>query len=655
MILWKMKKLSLFIYTLCFPLAFLNPKPPDLHQLTKWKASIFPIEFRDSASNCLRQSLNRLRCNSPTADQDRLRLGFCLKIWNHVVDVHIYAIHKQQLDRFVIFMFTTPSSDATAMAWNWVIQSIAKFKQVDSSTLAGLVEKAPAISVDLGKDAKEMVSLRMLESLFLQGNEATVDADSAQNAKISFDTSEHCEDILHKILEETSEPMTVLERRKWNIHPFIIHKRASLPKTPVQKFKEALLEGRHPVLESLKEMSKLGGAKVSENTIPEVDVCFNAQTTVSKDDVVFLETENERSKLQESPLQKSDHVEESDRGITGDIGRKEHEMTIEPQIKDVEENTSMDHVEHIISKNLEHSCDHDNIDHGQQQPPGDDDDYYDDDERTDIAAKKEAFLSSQCMLSQDFMSTVDFTEIFLCMKCSKGGQLLVCSSDACPFRVHESCLGSASTSDGNETFFCPFCSYSHAISKYLEVKKKASLARKDLQAFLCSGDKHRPKISSKTGACLDENTSTQTGEMGEKFKLNGNEHAMNSGKDCAPANSLHQPTRQAGMAKQLSKEKESPMSSTCSPSKRICKQEPQYTSPTITLPRRRNLFWDKSEEDMLKEGVQRFSCADDKRIPWKKILEFGRDVFDKSRTAIDLKDKWRNICKETPAIKKQKL
>ncbi|KAI3776121.1 hypothetical protein L1987_45884 [Smallanthus sonchifolius] len=34
-------------------------------------------------------------------------------------------------------MFTALSSDATAMTWNWVIQSIAKFKKVDSSTLAG--------------------------------------------------------------------------------------------------------------------------------------------------------------------------------------------------------------------------------------------------------------------------------------------------------------------------------------------------------------------------------------------------------------------------------------------------------------------------------------------------------------------------------------
>ncbi|KAK9053616.1 hypothetical protein SSX86_024690 [Deinandra increscens subsp. villosa] len=537
------------------------------------------------------------------------------------------------------------SSDATAMAWNWVIESIAGCKQVDSSTLAGLVEKAPAISVDMGKNAKEMVSLRILDSLFLQENEDAVDSDSDRNAKISVDPSEHCEDILHKILEETSEPITELERRKWNIRPFIIHKTASLPKTPAQKFKEALLEGSHPTLETLKEMSKLGGAEVPKNKIPD-----------SKGDMLFLKTENENSELQESPLQKSDHVEDSNRGITGDIGRKEHEITIEPSVKDLEEHTLTDHVEHVKSKNLEQSCDHANIDHGQQQRPGDDDhDHHHDHEMTDIAAKKEAFLSSQCTLSQDFIETIDFTEIFVCMKCNKGGQLLVCSSDACPFRVHESCLDSASTFDGNEIFFCPFCSYSHAISKYLEVKKRVSLARKDLHAFFSSGVKHTTNVSSTTRACLDENILTQIGATGEKVKLNGNENAKSRGSDRAPAHSCHQTTRQSHMAKLPSNGKGSPGTSTCSHSKRTRKQELQYTSPTITLARRMKLYWDKAEEEMLKEGMQRFSCADDKRIPWTKILDFGRNVFDKSRNTIDLKDKWRNMCKENPAIKKQKL
>ncbi|KAD4584688.1 hypothetical protein E3N88_22289 [Mikania micrantha] len=535
-------------------------------------------------------------------------------------------------------MVTKPSSDATAMAWNWVIQSIARFKQVDCSTLAGLVEKAPAISVDMGKDAKEMVSLRILESLFLQGNEDMVHSDSAKN---SFDPSEHCVDVLQNILKETSESITKLERRKWNIRPFMLQKRASLPKTPMQKFKEVLLEDNHLILESLKKMSNLGSEKVSENTIPEVDVYFNVQT------------EHKNRKLQESPLHKTDHVEDSYKLITGG-GIKENEMVTESSVKDLEKNTYVDHVEHITSENHEQSCDHANIEHGQQQFTSEDDDGGGGDERTDIAAKKEAFLSSQRTLSQDFMATIDYTEIYLCMKCSKGGQLLVCSSDACPFRVHESCLGSAATFDENETFFCPFCSYSHAISKYLEVKKKATLARQDLQVFLSSGVKHRPTTYVKKGTHLNETISTQIGATGQKFKSNGNEHAMSSGKDYAPADSLYQSTCQAGMAKQPSKEKESPGSSTHGDSKRTRKQEPHYSS-AITLARRKNLFWDKSEEEILKEGVQRFCCANNKRIPWKKILDFGRDVFDKSRTDIDLKDKWRNICKENPALKKQKL
>ncbi|XP_076891110.1 uncharacterized protein LOC143542404 [Bidens hawaiensis] len=359
------------------------------------------------------------------------------------------------------------------------------------------------------------------------------------------------------------------------------------------------------------------------------------------DDLVFLKKENANGKLQECPLQKPVHVEDTNKGITQETGRKEHEMTTLPLENDDDDDDNVDHGQQPPREDDDDNIDHgqqppceaddENIDHG-QQPPNDDD------EMIDIAAKKEAFLSSQFTLSQDFVSTVDFTETYLCMKCNKGGQLLVCNSEACPFRVHKRCLGSAATFEENEVFFCPFCSYSHAISKYMEVKKKASLARKDLQVFLTSGVKHRP--SSKTN---------------EHIKLNGGECVMSRGKNRASVDSDHQSTGLAGVAKQPLEDKESPVSSTSSHSKRARKREPQYTSSTIILLRRKNLFWEKSEEEKLKEGMEKFSSEDYKRIPWKKILDFGQDVFDKSRTTIDLKDKWRNMCKEGPAVKKQKL
>lgn len=52
---------------------------------------------------------------------------------------------------------------------------------------------------------------------------------------------------------------------------------------------------------------------------------------------------------------------------------------------------------------------------------------------------------------------------------------------------------------------------------------------------------------------------------------------------------------------------------------------------------------------LLQEGIQKFS--DERIIPWKKILEFGDSVFLIGRTTIDLKDKWRNMCKGTPKSK----
>ena len=47
-----------------------------------------------------------------------------------------------------------------------------------------------------------MVSLQVLESLFVYGNEPTTDTHSSQTPKVSFDPSEQCEQVLHKILEE---------------------------------------------------------------------------------------------------------------------------------------------------------------------------------------------------------------------------------------------------------------------------------------------------------------------------------------------------------------------------------------------------------------------------------------------------------------------
>lgn len=68
----------------------------------------------------------------------------------------------------------------------------------------------------------------------------------------------------------------------------------------------------------------------------------------------------------------------------------------------------------------------------------------------------------------------------------------------------------------------------------------------------------------------------------------------------------------------------------------------RYAKPPL-LKGKRRARWSDEEEDMLKEGVEKFLATAHKNLPWKKVLEFGQHVFYASRTPVD--DKWRNMAK----------
>ncbi|KAM3738376.1 hypothetical protein ACB098_09G126200 [Castanea mollissima] len=88
-------------------------------------------------------------------------------------------------------------------------------------------------------------------------------------------------------------------------------------------------------------------------------------------------------------------------------------------------------------------------------------------------------------------------------------------------------------------------------------------------------------------------------------------------------------------------------------SRRLRRRESYHTYPVLPpLLRRKRVPWTAEEEERLKEGVQKFTNPNDSNIPWKNILEFGGNVFQSDRTTIDLKDKWRNMCKRSPKSKR---
>ncbi|GLT55243.1 hypothetical protein SLA2020_283840 [Shorea laevis] len=262
------------------------------------------------------------------------------------------------------------------------------------------------------------------------------------------------------------------------------------------------------------------------------------------------------------------------------------------------------------------------------------------------------------------------------------------------------------TNNGN--FYCPFCAYSLAISEYLEAKKKASLARKELTKFVRTGLEHQqkelrerlhrekhnlsrqnededPLVKSDENGYLKERVSDQTDHDGGHVNEVNNLHFCGSIDDeqqAEPSASCDNVTSSVreeeatvinGTLNVLTKEKEGeekntdvipvnqrlveegiqqevleqqiadPVEPVCALdiyaedtsedeknksiisnySIRVRRQERHYKYPASPQLRRKKVPWTAEEEEILKEGVQKFSNVNDKMIPWKKILEFG--------------------------------
>nr|XP_011469852.1 PREDICTED: uncharacterized protein LOC105353056 [Fragaria vesca subsp. vesca] len=155
------------------------------------------------------------------------------------------------------------SEQQKAIAWLWVVEGVATMKQVGVSVLWDLLGQiGSALPDHMSKNARERIALRCLEELFGSSSDYRMSTHvlSSQNSKISFDLSESCESVLKRIIDETLESDLGNGRPgllKWDIHPFIVHKNASLPKCALEQLKESMLDGSHPHADVLREKSSL--------------------------------------------------------------------------------------------------------------------------------------------------------------------------------------------------------------------------------------------------------------------------------------------------------------------------------------------------------------------------------------------------------------
>lgn len=775
------------------------------------------------------------------------------------------------------------SSAGSSLPWLWIIEYLASFKEVDTSILHDLIEMAPEFPDDLAKVTREMVALRCLEDLFGSSDKVNNDGLSSMEKKVGFALSESCEDVLQQIIQETSASDLKIagpELLKWDVHPFLMHKRASMPKCALQQLKDTILEGTHPLAASLKESSGLmcvsecGTARVGdfdhnaqpmsekENLLPstcenrdgqpsdnlyirnmlpskrgrgdmairdmavhtngvqeECDLNYNAKKPkqdaisnhqsadqisvptsgkemvepISGRDVAVaggegshISNQSQDEGLEESqfPDDGCDNCDDLRRlGQNGDVNDDQiqhnqaedgHNAARLPQVEPVQ-NATVDEGNVTeprtstgvpsVGTQQKDTVDESRgeVEHSSGEETLSDNGAYHN-ERIDVAVKKSDFLSSQSALGHDSLATSGWTEQNLCVKCNKDGQLLSCSSSTCPLLVHENCVGYPVKFDEMGNFHCPFCAYTLAISEYLEAKKRASVARKELAAFIQMGSEchqmdlpdrlHRKdpghsrsngdkdihenghvggqennqenqngerlhdvsdhvckkrrankKKAEPSGSCVNANSPCREEEAntfsGRDGVSNGDkvteenmvnycpserglegqqEHTLPDCDKLACTNTYVAPVAHTEAEVELQREGLQPASSESSDppenpvialnidgeensesdddkfiisnySIRFRRPGTHYTYPAIPQSRRKKVLWTAKEEEILKKGVRKFASVDDRIIPWKKILEFGSSVFFSGRTAIDLKDKWRNMCKGSPKSK----
>ncbi|KAL3022281.1 hypothetical protein AAZX31_04G004300 [Glycine max] len=148
--------------------------------------------------------------------------------------------------------------DPSALAWLWVIEALLTSKEITTPTLQGFIDAAPVGHHRFSKNTKELVALRCLEKL----STLVVDPEASSNldSRFGFNVLGSCQDVLKEILGKI--PLSNLkvagaELLKWDICPFIKHKRAVTFKCHLEQLRESIFKNTHPDTDYLKETTRL--------------------------------------------------------------------------------------------------------------------------------------------------------------------------------------------------------------------------------------------------------------------------------------------------------------------------------------------------------------------------------------------------------------
>ncbi|KAE8690005.1 hypothetical protein F3Y22_tig00110930pilonHSYRG00132 [Hibiscus syriacus] len=415
-------------------------------------------------------------------------------------------------------------SSGSPLLWKWIIEYLSSFPEIDTSIITSMDKY-----LSLGVCYYYYFGCYNF-SLFSQS--WSVDPPVLRAA---FPPSLSCDVVLNQILEEV--PFQNLKKAapevlRWVGHSFIKHKRATLPECSLEK-DDPVSHGDENVPPSwsddnddkkgnqevgvvgvnhgsLHNYLQLNAKKSKQNATPSCNIQSVEELPIHlHGDSEQLEEESRRimkvTEIEGNNLGKDSQRGEGDKDLRvasrthGRIDAVGLVELLDNQMENVQNDdvdvmgpsgdagVDIDQVE-IVQKGpsadrLQRNIDH-NVEKADMVHPCPEEIFGFEDEIFNNVLKKNLFLSSHHIPSQDPVQKAGWKEQKSCVKCNQNGQVLACSASGCPLVVHESCLNSAARFDDKCNFLCPFCAYSVSISKYLEAKDKTLLARKKLVAFI---------------------------------------------------------------------------------------------------------------------------------------------------------------------------
>ncbi|KAL4188144.1 hypothetical protein AMTRI_Chr09g22460 [Amborella trichopoda] len=383
---------------------------------------------------------------------------------------------------------------ASTLPWQWVLESLAEVQELGTPILRALISRIP--DRNLGDTVREKVALKYLDEYLACISDCSDSlGDSCASNERAFHPSERCENVVLRICKE----LGTLEKHgaellKRDLAQFIHEKRACLPKSGLDRLKDTVLKGHHPASSSLQKRCGL----VNEDHLHRSNVIIG-EALESRGEMGDEDHQDEPLNLREqasSPCLKEaidgDRVVNLSSSFANDFEEEipefsEHmEPTLinggsKPETRKPHERIGPNHVDGNSDKFMEHNgtnpeqethkADEDlelNHANGDSEPVT-----HKTDEQMPLTCVHEDFSYRNPV---DLLSLgTDFSEQRSCLKCSEGGDMLVCGD--CSVPVHEKCLGTSVDINCEGIFYCPHCSYRRATSAYKEARENAKKAK----------------------------------------------------------------------------------------------------------------------------------------------------------------------------------